>query len=154
MKTESTWKWMLAGVFFLTGMSVAHAQVAIDDKDAFEKRYIECVMSGLKNKCFSTLAKEHFLPDADKIPKAVEELRTIDDLANSIKEVYKVHHIDKVIRAGTWDARTYAIEHSDGKYSGAYLLFVSVKGKWYVSKCAFNSSGEFLGKLLKLPIDD
>ena len=136
-----------AGLFFAT-MATANGQTPIKDKDAFEKKYIECIMAGLKNKCFSTLLGGRLVPDGRG-----RELDKIDEIANQFWPVHQVYPLDKTIRAGVWDNRTYLIEHSNNRFSCAYINFVKAKGEWYVDTFGLNSSLESLRKLLKLPED-
>lgn len=135
------------GLFFAT-MATASGQAPIRDKDAFEKKYIECIMAGLKNKCFSTLLGGHFVPDHE-----IKELHKIDELANMFWSVHQVHPLDKTIKAGVWDNRTYLIEHSNNNYSAASINYVKAKGEWYLHSFSFTSSQEHLKKLLNVPAD-
>jgi len=152
---------MKAGNFiFATGVllvtiAAAYAQTPVEDKDAFEKQYIECIMSGLKNKCFSALFSGHFSPEAEDrapyISQATKSLYMFDGFANQLGSVYQVHLLDKIMRANVLDSRTYLIEHSNNRFSGAYISFIRVKGEWYVISFNISDSDEFVKKLLKLP---
>jgi hypothetical protein len=144
---------LIAGLLFAS-IGTANGQTPIKDKDAFEKKYIECIMSGWKNKCFSALIIGHFRPNfEDKIPLVKKELHNIDELANQFGSVYRVHPLDKIIRANIWDNRTYLIEHFNGKFSGAYINFIKIKEEWYVYTFLFDNSEEFIKKLLKIPMN-
>jgi hypothetical protein len=145
---------LLAGIFLCA--TVQAESVPIEDRDAFEKRYIECVMSGLKNNCISGLFSKHIAPtvtpeDANQLLVA---LRTIDD--NYRKEglpVYKVHPVDRVLRADITESRTYIIERSNGLFIGAYVNFVKIKGAWYMGSFGMDGSNKLTEDILKLPVN-
>jgi hypothetical protein len=153
--------WIKQGLGLLAGLAfsavAAAASEPIKDRDAFEKKYIECITSGLKNKCLSALLTGHFIPDAEGhspfIHQTVAQLQKIEELADQFGNVYQVRPLDKIIRADTWDSRTYLTEHSNGRFSGAYLCFTRVKGEWYVSSFRINTKKEFLREILKLQVN-
>jgi hypothetical protein len=147
---------VIAGLLFAS-IGTANGQTPIKDTDAFEKKYIECITSGFKNKCFSVLLRGHFAPDAEgqtpRIPQATAASHKVDEFANQLGGVYQVHPLDKTIRANVWDSRTYLIEHLDGRFSASHINFVKMKGEWYVFSYGFNQADGFVKQLLKLPAD-
>jgi hypothetical protein len=158
MKTEH---FMIILGLFLASIATANGQVPvgvpIEDKDAFEKQYIECIMSGFKNKCLATLVGRHLPPMnnhspndlADDLEKALQRAK---DSPSGLLSIYKVHPLDKINKGGVWDIRTYAVEYSNEKYQGAYINFRKIKEKWYVSRVSLGSATtEHLRKLLELP---
>ncbi|MDR2260780.1 MAG: hypothetical protein LBE06_07625 [Azoarcus sp.] len=154
MKTGTMRNAVFGAGLFLASMTVANAQVPIDDRDAFEKKYIECIMSGLKNKCFSTLVGTHMTPAAAKSEQSSgfrDGLQIIENPPNFYDSIYKIHPLDRIVKAGTWDSKTYLVEHSNGRISVAYINLLNIKEKWYVASFGFETSREAVGRFLKLP---
>ncbi|MDR2165466.1 MAG: hypothetical protein LBO79_07590 [Zoogloeaceae bacterium] len=143
---------LLAGLIFSVA-AMANEPVPIEDRDAFEKEYLACLKTGLRNKCFSTLFSSHL----DYNFKDLEVLGRIDDLsANQLADcppVYDVHVVDKILRGGVLDSRTYLIECSDRSFVGVYVNFRKTRNEWYVSAFSVWGSDEFIKKILKLPTD-
>jgi hypothetical protein len=147
---------LLAGIF-LSATAMASEPVPIEDRDAFEKQYIACIMSGAKNNCYASLVSKHLDPSLKKTDTLILSLEKVNWICQGktekLSSVYEVHAIDKIIRGGVVDSRTYLIECSNGDFIGAYMNFRKVNGKWYIFAYSINSSNEFIQKLLKLPTD-
>jgi hypothetical protein len=146
--------WFRHGLSVLAGLTFSVAALAaeptpIEDRDAFEKQYIDCVEGGLKDKCFSALFLSHLDPITEEGRKSLNQLDGIYQAGVA----YKVHPLDKVMRAGVVDCRTYLIEQPNGDFVGASVTFRKSKGKWYVFAFLIDGSNEFVKKLLKLPTD-
>jgi hypothetical protein len=146
---------LLAGVMF-SAAAMANEPTPIADRDAFEKEYIACFKTGLKNKCFSTLFSG-YLDHSFNIKDAHESLSDIDDLSlNQMADcspVYNVHTVDKIVRGGVLDSRTYLIECSNRDFVGAYVNFRKTKDEWYVFSYSVWGSGKLAQEILKLPTD-
>jgi hypothetical protein len=143
----------LAGLI-LSGVAMAGEPVPIEDRDAFEKQYIECFMSGLKDNCFISVFSGHL----DRtIKNPTETLNKLNSYYLSIQKrhssIYKIHALDKTIRAGVFDNRTYIVEHSNETLIGFNVIFVNRKGNWYAYSISMkdNDNDEFLYEILNLP---
>ena len=136
---------VVVGLFFSV-VAMASEPVPIEDKDAFEKQYIDCLKSGFKDKCFSALFSSHLTLGADRV-----SLDQADSFYKNESLVYEIHVLDKVIRAGVFDSSTYLIERTDAVFAGADVTFMKLKGAWYVYSYSVNTSSEFVLKILNLP---
>jgi hypothetical protein len=142
---------LLAGIFLCA--TVQAESVPIEDRDAFEKRYIECVMSGLKDNCLFNLLSNHLTPATQEDDKQILDiLRSFGDFYKDKPPVYKVHIVDKIMRAGIVESRTYMIERSDGVFVGSYINFVKIKDGWYINAFGISGADEVLEKILQLPV--
>ncbi|MDR1349321.1 MAG: hypothetical protein LBJ59_00815 [Zoogloeaceae bacterium] len=140
-----------ASLIFLSGTTTAMASepIPIGNRDAFEKQYINCIESGLKDKCFVSIFSGHLTPNIKNAEEGLNNLNEIylkNQMAGS--PVYKVHAIDKTMRAGVFDSRTYLIERFDGSFIGCYIIFRNIQEKWYVYAFRMQESDEFIRKLL------
>jgi hypothetical protein len=138
---------LLAGLVFSVA-AMASEPTPIADRDAFEKEYIDCIMSGLKGNCIVSIFSAHRDPRIDDADETLDNLSKY--YSTRMKPVYKVHSLDKITRAGIIDSRTYLIEFSDGTLSGAYVVFRKNNGAWYVFRF-FIGGAELAYKLLDLP---
>ncbi|GHT97636.1 hypothetical protein AGMMS49545_24070 [Betaproteobacteria bacterium] len=101
--------------------AMASEPVPIEDRDAFEKQLITCISSDLKSNCIASLFSAHFDPafkDRDN---------TVSYVNNSVKNdmencsVYKVHVVNRVLKADLFDNRSYVIECSNVTFFGLYI---------------------------------
>jgi hypothetical protein len=149
--------WFKYGLSVLAGLTFSVAALAaeptpIEDRDAFEKQYIFCVETGLKNKCFVSIFSGHLVPNIKNADEGLSNLN--ESYLNGVMSGsygYKVHILDKTMRAGIFDSRTYLIERSDGTLIGSYIIFRKIQGKWYVYEFSIQGSDVFIRELLKFP---
>ncbi|MDR3159543.1 MAG: hypothetical protein LBU11_11215 [Zoogloeaceae bacterium] len=153
-------KIFLYGMVFFAGIFLSSAVqanepvllIAIEDRDAFERKYLECFKSGLENKCFSTLFSDHLDFGAGDTKKFSNQVDGI--LTRQMPEclpVYNVYAVDNVIRGGVFDNRTYLIECSNRKFVGVEITFRKTRGQWHVSKFHIGASDKILQDILNLP---
>jgi hypothetical protein len=138
---------LLAGIF-LSATAMASEPVPIEDRDAFEKQYLECFMSGLKDKCFLTLFSNHFdfgFEDRKEILNRLESAFT-QHMLECLP--YNIYTVDKVTRGGVFDGRTYLIECSNRNFVGVQIIFRMTKDQWHVSNMNIGDTNEFLQKIL------
>jgi hypothetical protein len=141
---------LVAGLL-LSGVAIAGESVPIEDRDAFEQQYIECIMSGAKDDCLISIFSGRLAPqfaDQDKIVNGLNKYY-LEKIASP--SAYKVHVIDKIMKAGIFDNRSYLIERDDGSLIGFYVSFRKTKEKWFVFSFRFNSSEDYVLKLLSMP---
>jgi hypothetical protein len=144
----------LSIVVGLVFSAVAMASEPIVDKDAFEKRYIDCIMSGAKDNCLVSIFSNHRDPQFRDQDGVFERLNKyyLEKIASP--SVYKVHVIEKTMKAGIFDNRSYLIERDNGSLAGFYVSFRNIKGKWFMFAFKFNNSDEFVYKLLGMPTEN
>ncbi|MDR1661532.1 MAG: hypothetical protein LBR95_03775, partial [Azoarcus sp.] len=130
----------------------ATAGEPIKDKDAFEKQSIECIMSGVKDGCWSKLFIKHTPPDDDKNQDLVNALRKIEVFVGDRGSVYKVHPVERTTVADISDGRVYVIEYSSGRFCGVFIHFKKIKESWYISTFSVNDEDVFFKKIFKFPI--
>jgi hypothetical protein len=155
--------WVKQGLGLLVGLAfsvvAAAASEPIKDRDAFEKQYIACIKSGLKNDCFLSLSLKHMVP---RTPREDEE--KLKKLNNMLKErfaerfanlgIYDVHVSDKVMTAGISEYRTYFLERKgDGAMAACGVVFHKILGEWYIFTFLWSDSEEKVRKLLKLDLE-
>jgi hypothetical protein len=144
---------LLVGIF-LSAMTMASEPVPIKDKDAFEKQYIECFMSGLKGNCFISVFSGHLDQTVENPNETLSRTNSFYlDIQKRHSSIYKIHILDKIVRADVFDSRTYIVEHSDETLIGLYVVFVKRKENWYVYSIYMkdNDDGELLHRILNLP---
>jgi hypothetical protein len=139
----------LVGAVFAA--NVMAASEPIEDKDDFGKRFVDCINLGAKNNCLSKVTEKHVDPSfrggAADLRKAYKFWET--NLSEC--RVYKVHVLDKVVRADLFESRPYIIECADGAFLGAYINLRKVKERWYVFGFSLKDSEEFVFRLLDYP---
>jgi hypothetical protein len=144
---------LLAGLVFAGGV-LADDSVPIEDLDTFEKEYIGCVMTGLKDHCFSNLVSKHISPAIENVGQVISMLRKNDDtfVKNNLS-VYKVHIVDRIKRGNIVESRTYMIERSNGLFVGSYVNFIQIKDKWYISAFGIDNADDLIKSILNLPVN-
>jgi hypothetical protein len=145
-------KWCLGFVMGIAYATVAAAGEPIKDKDAFEKQYVECIISGFKDRCWSKLLLKHARPHEGNDQDIGNVLRKIEAIFGDQGSIYKVHSIEKAIVADMSDSRTYMVEFSNGKFCGVFLRFIKIKEEWYITDVSVNNDESFLKKILKSPM--
>jgi hypothetical protein len=142
---------LLVGIF-LSAMAMASEPMPIKDKDAFEKQYIECFMSGLKDNCFISTFSGHLSPLVKDGEDTLIKVHNDTYLKNGISDfpILGVHPLDKTVRAEIFDGRTYLIENSKGNIWGLSVVFGRINGKWYLHSLYLSSSEAFIAKLLNM----
>jgi hypothetical protein len=146
----------LAGLI-LSGVAMAGEPVPIEDRDAFEKEYLECFKSGLKDNCFISVFSGHLDQNVKEPEKSLNKANTyyLDVIrispGSAPGSVYKIHPLNKEMRAGIFDSRSYLIERFNGGLLGFYVVFRKLKGNWYVFAYAMDESEDFVLKLINLP---
>jgi hypothetical protein len=134
--------------------ALALERVSIVDKDAFEKQYIECISSGIRNNCIVPLFRDHDASAGyDAFKQAEESANKLNTLFHQLlKEtyVYKVHIISKKTKAEVYDDREYLIQWGTGKVTCFRVLFREIKGKWYVANFQLINDSEYITKILDL----
>jgi hypothetical protein len=143
---------LVAGLL-LSGVAIAGESVPIEDRDAFEQQYIECIMSGAKDNCMVLIFSSLPVPRNKDKGEIVEMLNKyyLKEIAH--QPVYKVHVIERVMKAGVFDNRSYLIERDDGSLVGLYVSFRNIKDKWFVFKFTLNLSYGYIFKLLDMPFE-
>jgi hypothetical protein len=141
---------LLAGLIFSVA-AMANEPVPIEDRDAFEKQLITCITSELKNDCITSLFSAHFSPGVKDQDSVINHANSTFKKVLEKSSVYEVHVINKVIKVGLFDSRTYIIEYSNGIFVGLHVIFTGIKGKWYASYLDVGYSEEFIHRLLGLP---
>jgi hypothetical protein len=144
--------WLKHGFGLLAGLVFSCAAPAdepapIEDRDAFEKQYVECFKSEWKDKCLSTLFLIHLDSGFEDANKILNQLENMQDTLGCLP--YDVHIVDKVIRGEVFDSRTYLIECSNRNFVGSQVIFRRTKGQWHVFAIHFGNEDEFLQKILK-----
>jgi hypothetical protein len=150
---------LLAGIF-LSATAMASEPVPIEDRDAFDKRYVECIRFGLKNDCLISTLSGHFALSVNEI-----ELREINErLKEGLKtaKILNIFPLEKVVRANYFDSRTYLVEYEDEKsyadnspsrprIAAAYIVFGRLNKNWYVYSFDIDNSENFVRRLINLP---
>ncbi|MDR2690497.1 MAG: hypothetical protein LBB76_12190 [Azoarcus sp.] len=142
---------LLAGIF-LSATAMASGSVPIEDNDVFEEKYIDCIMSGANNDCFSSIFSGHLVPKVDEDQKRI--VNGINEHWTKILQQchpYKVHRAGKTIKADIFDGRKYVIECSNDSFIGLHIKFLRVKGKWYVSSVSLDDSDSIVRDILETP---
>jgi hypothetical protein len=143
---------LLAGLFFCTVL--ASEPVPIEDRDAFEKEYLECFMSGLKDNCFISIFSEHLDYGFANPDELLRELNSSYlDMQKIHSPIYKIHVLDKIIRADVFDSRTYIVEYFGGTMKGLHVVFRKVKENWYVFAISMKGDrdGAAFYRILNIP---
>lgn len=142
---------LLAGLFFCTAL--AGEPVPIEDRDAFEKQYIECLMSGLKDDCLVSVFSGRIDKSVKNSEEAIRQSNTYyrDILQISPGAVYKIHPLDKIVRAGMFDSRTYLIEYDSDGLLLFCIIFIKRKENWYVGAYNMFSEDKEIFDALNLP---
>jgi hypothetical protein len=141
---------LLAGLL-LSVVALASESVPIEDRDAFEKEYLACFMSGLKDDCFVSVFSGHLDP---RIENPEENLRKsnrfyLDDVKISPGYAYKIHLLEKVEKAGIFDSRIYLIEqNSSGGLLAFHVVFTKRKGDWYIGAYGMRVKSEEIYRIL------
>jgi hypothetical protein len=142
---------LLAGLLFCGAL--AGEPVPIEDRDAFEKEYLACIKSGLEEDCFLVLFSSHLCED---IKNPEEASRKHDAYYRNILKIspgsiYAIHPLDKTIKAGIVDSRTYLVEHRTNGFFLFFVNFVKQKGKWYILGYDTYPESEKINKFINLP---
>jgi hypothetical protein len=132
----------------------AMANEPITDKDAFEKQYIDCIISGATNNCFVSTFSNHRDPHSKDLDEALEWVNKYYKEKIAFPPVYKIHVIEKTIKAEVFDNRSYLIERDNGSLVGFYISFRRIKDKWYVFTFKFGDMDEFVYSLLGMPYEN
>ncbi|MDR3212846.1 MAG: hypothetical protein LBT71_02845 [Azoarcus sp.] len=139
-----------AGLFFSAAALAEDAPpVPVGDKDAFEARYVKCILSGLQDNCFITVFAGHFFSSPGEGAKQI-----YDSIKTKMRglRVRKVHVLGKEIKADLVDVRTYLLElDRDQGFVGFYVVFRRGGDAWYVYEFAMDQSEDFIRALLGLP---
>ncbi|MDR2261328.1 MAG: glycoside hydrolase family 97 C-terminal domain-containing protein [Azoarcus sp.] len=143
---------LAAGLLFPAAALTEEAAppVPVGDRDAFEKRYIACVLSGLQDNCFITVFSGRFFsPPGEGATLIYDAIKAKMQGAN----VRKVHTLEKTVKAELVDIRTYLLELSgDAGFIGFYVVFRRKGDEWYVYEFALDRSEDFIRGLLNLPV--
>jgi hypothetical protein len=153
MKTWNTWAGFWVGLLCATGALAASTKpIPIEDRDAFEKQMIECVLAGSLNGCIVPLFVGHATPLSVEPGKGAEQFNII--LQKVAKDVgwRKVYNISKTMKAGILDERVYLIEAKNGGLGCFRIVFVKHLGKWYISAYQLSNEDEIILKALGLPL--
>ncbi|MDR2031121.1 MAG: hypothetical protein LBP86_02425 [Azoarcus sp.] len=145
---------MLIAAGLLLSVAAAAAEeavpVPVGDRDAFEKRYIACILSGLQDNCFITVFSGRFFsPPGEGATLIYDAIKAkMQDVS-----VRKVHTLEKAVKADLVDIRTYLLELSgDAGFIGFYVVFRRKGDRWYVYEFALDRSEDFIRGLLNLPV--
>ena len=141
---------VVVGLFFSV-VAMASEPVPIEDRDAFEKQYIACLIAEAKENCFVLLFSDHL---DTKIKNASEVIRDTNKYWMEVLETchpYTVHVLDKTVRANAFEGRAYLIECSDGSIRGTYVNFRKIREGWYVFGFRLTNSDESMRRLLNIP---
>jgi hypothetical protein len=142
---------------FLAGLACAASVLAaestpITDVDAFEKQYLECIMGGVKNDCITALFKEHAPLGAkpENIEKSMVNVR--DSFQKFLKgtNVFKIHVVDKKLKAGIYDDRIYLIETANTNLLCFRVVFRKILDKWYIAGFQLSDEEKVIIKLMDL----
>jgi hypothetical protein len=142
---------LLAGLF-LSAAALASESVPIEDRDAFEKEYLACIMSGAKDGCVAAVFSGHLDQSFEKPEEFLKKIDT--SLSNFVfggSTIYKIHPLDRTMRAGIFDSRSYLVERSGGALAGFSVVFRKIEGEWYVFGISVDKSHAFVLRLLNLP---
>ncbi|MDR0700850.1 MAG: hypothetical protein LBF61_00310 [Azoarcus sp.] len=153
MKAWNRWTVFWAGLLCATGALAASAKpIPIEDRDAFEKQFIECILAGSLDGCIVPLFLGHASPLLAGSEKGAEQLNAA--LQRVAKEVgwRKVHSFSKTMKAGIFDERVYLVEAKNGKLGCFHVVFMKQLGKWYVGAYEISSEREDIAKTLGLPL--
>ena len=127
------------------------ANERISDTNGLEKQYVRCMEGGFESGCFAKIFSGHFdkwYKEPEKAPISTEAFYR--KWLNG-QSVYKVHVIDKVVKAGVFDNRSYLIERADGELSGIFIGLRKIQGDWYVYDIQGGSSDAYVRELLDMP---
>ncbi|MDR2093630.1 MAG: hypothetical protein LBP58_10030 [Azoarcus sp.] len=125
--------------------------VPVGDKDAFEARYVQCILSGLQDNCFIAVFAGHFFSSPGEGAKQIYD--SIKAKMQGLR-VRKVHVLEKTVKADLVDVRTYLLElDREQGFIGFYVVFRrGGKGNdWYVYEFAMDQSEDFIRAILGLP---
>ncbi|GHT97677.1 hypothetical protein AGMMS49545_24110 [Betaproteobacteria bacterium] len=117
----------VVGLLF-TIAAMASEPVPIEDKDAFEKQYIDCIESGAKNDCLVSIFSNHFDPQFKNPGEIVDGFNKYYQEKMTLPPVYRVHVIEKTIKAEVFDNRSY-LPRSTHKCIKAMLLTCVKRGR-------------------------
>ncbi|MDR3055027.1 MAG: hypothetical protein LBU53_06440 [Zoogloeaceae bacterium] len=144
---------VVAGLLFSVA-ALAGESVPIEDKDAFEKQYLDCIVSGARDNCLVSIFSNHLDPQFTNQDVIVDRFSRYYQEKMATPSVYKVHLIEKTIKAEVFDNRSYLIERDNGSLVGFYVSFRSIKDKWFVFTFKVSNTEEYVFKLLGMPIVD
>ncbi|MDR1229146.1 MAG: hypothetical protein LBK55_09070 [Azoarcus sp.] len=123
--------------------------VPVGDKDVFEARYVNCILSGLQDDCFITVFAGHFFSSPGEGAK-----RIYDSIKAKMQglHVRKVHTLEKRVKADLVDVRTYLLElDREQGFIGFYVVFRRGGNNWYIYEFAMDQSEDFIRAILGLP---
>jgi hypothetical protein len=141
---------LLIGIF-LSSTTMASEPVPIEDRDAFEKQYVDCIISKANDNCLVSLFLDHLDPKIKEADKVMEDTNKYWIEALAICQPYAVHVLDKVIRANAFEGRSYLIECHDGNIRETYVNFRKIREGWYVFGFRLTNSEEMMRRLLNIP---
>ncbi|MDR0703320.1 MAG: hypothetical protein LBF61_13140 [Azoarcus sp.] len=142
---------LAALVFSAAALAEDAPPVPVGDKDAFEARYVQCILSGLQDNCFITVFAGHFFSSPGEGAK-----RIYDSIKAKMQglRVRKVHTLEKKVKADLVDVRTYLLElDREQGFIGFYVVFRrgGNGNDWYVYEFAMDQSEDFIRAILGLP---
>ncbi|MDR1660835.1 MAG: hypothetical protein LBR95_00150 [Azoarcus sp.] len=125
------------------------APLPVGDKDEFESRYIQCILSGLQDNCFIAVFAGRFFSSPGEGAKQIYD--SIKAKMQGLR-VRQVHTLGKEIKADLIDVRTYLLElDREQGFIGFYVVFRKGDDAWYVYEFAMDQSEDFIRALLGLP---
>ncbi|MDR1424137.1 MAG: hypothetical protein LBI92_06000 [Azoarcus sp.] len=136
-------------IFSAAALAEDAPPVPVGDKDAFETRYVNCILSGLQNNCFITVFAGHFFSSPGEGAKQI-----YDSIKAKMKglRVRNVHTLEKKVKADLVDVRTYLLElDRDQGFIGFYVVFRRGGNDWYIYEFAMDQSEDFVRAILGLP---
>jgi hypothetical protein len=121
--------WLFFSTVVLAGESIP---VPIKDKDAFEKQYIECVMSSGLGDCFVSLFSRHYDDSVNNPDDVTNRINSYFLMSLADTPAYQVHIVKKDLIADIFDNRSYIVENEVGGILLVQIGFRKFKGEWYV----------------------
>lgn len=123
--------------------------VPVGDREAFEARYLQCILAGLQDDCFITVFAGHFFSSPGEGAEQIYD--SIKAKMRGLR-VRKVHALGKEVKADLVDVRTYLLElDKEQGFIGFYVVFRRGGDVWYVYEFAMDRSEDFIRAILGLP---
>lgn len=138
----------------LAATQSVHANEKIENLDAFEGKYLECIKEGLVDKCFSKILAGHFNVFFEGSEKYLTNAERSLTTWIGGRPVYAVHPASIVRLGEVFENRAYLIERDDGQLIGLLVGFRKMHGDWYVYDLQGGVEDTFIRRLLKMPRPD
>ncbi|MDR0700849.1 MAG: hypothetical protein LBF61_00305 [Azoarcus sp.] len=152
MKARNRWVGLLVGLLCAASTLAESKSIPVEDRNAFEKQFIECAMEKFRNGCLLPLFLDHASPKMKNPDITVAQIDAVLQAMAGKSGVYGVHIISKTMKTDLYDDRAYIIEMGDGRLMCFRLIFENTLDKWYVFSYQFSDDKEALRKILGIPI--